>query len=190
MPRCLIIAGPNGAGKTTFAFKYLPKVGIAHFLNADMIASGLAPFAPETQALMAGRLFLSEIEVRVAAKEDFAFETTLSGRNYLKLVDRLQAEGWEVQLFYLALPDPGMSKIRVAERVAHGGHHIPDADIERRYPRSLKNLFDAYSMKVDRCRCYLNTGFPPTPIFERYGDNLIIQDADLFSGLKLRAGLE
>ena len=190
MPRCLIVAGPNGAGKTTFALKYLPTVQVARFLNADMIASGLSPFAPETQAAAAGRLFLTELEACVAAKEDFAFETTLAGRAYLKLIERLQADGWEVQLFYLALPTPNMSKSRVAERVSHGGHHIPDADIERRYPRSLKNLFNGYSMKVDRCRCYLNTGFPPKRVFERFGDTLIVQDAAIFADLQMLAGLD
>jgi len=189
MPRCLIIAGPNGAGKTTFALEYLPRVRVARFLNADMIASGLSPFAPETQAVMAGRLFLDEIEACIGARQDFAFETTLAGRGYLRLIDRLQADGWVVQLFYLALPDAIMSKQRVAERVSHGGHHIPDADIERRYPRSLKNLFNAYSMKVDQCRCYLNAGFPPQKIFEQSSKTLIVQNTAIYAELKTLAGL-
>lgn len=80
MPRCLIIAGPNGAGKTTFALEYLlGEAGITRFLNADMIASGLSPFSPEDKAAQAGRLFLEEIEAAIGARDDFAFETTLSG---------------------------------------------------------------------------------------------------------------
>ncbi len=144
MPRCLIIAGPNGAGKTTFALAYLRRVGIEHFINADLIASGLSPFHPERQAAAAGRLFLSEIEARIKTDADFAFETTLSGRGYLKLIDRLKSLGWDIELFYLALPSVEVSKSRVAERVAHGGHNIPAADIERRFPRSLNNLLDDY----------------------------------------------
>ena len=59
-PRCLIIAGPNGAGKTTFAREFLPHdAGIIHFVNADLIASGLSPLRPELAAMAAGRLFLS-----------------------------------------------------------------------------------------------------------------------------------
>jgi len=126
MPRCLIIAGPNGAGKTTFALNYLlAEADIKRFLNADMIASGLSPFAPEDQAAAAGRLFLGEIESCIALGQDFAFETTLAGRGYLKLIDRLHAAGWRVDLHYIALPGVAFSKSRVAERVRHGGHNIP-----------------------------------------------------------------
>ena len=150
-PVCWIIAGPNGAGKTTFAFTYLPE--IAHcrvFVNADLIAAGLSPLAPEQQLLAASRLFLNEIEQHIQASRDFAFETTLAGRGYLRLIQRLRAEGWRVELLYLALPTLEMSILRVAERVAHGGHSIPRADLERRFPRSLRNLFEAYSSAVGK----------------------------------------
>ncbi|WP_367027512.1 hypothetical protein ABZN20_09820 [Methylococcus sp. ANG] len=62
-PTCWNIAGPNGAGKTTFALEYLPRVAhCRHFINADLIAAGLSPLAPELQLLAASRLFLGEIE--------------------------------------------------------------------------------------------------------------------------------
>ena len=52
-----IIAGPNGAGKTTFARRFIPaSANITQFVNADLIASGLSPFAPEREAIQAGRL--------------------------------------------------------------------------------------------------------------------------------------
>ena len=136
-----IIAGPNGAGKTTFALEYMPQVaGCTRFINVDLIAAGLSPLAPERELLAASRLFLQEIEERIAAHEGFAFETTLAGRTYLRLVERLHTEGWRVELLYLALPSVEMSKLRVAERVAHGGNNIPVTDIERRFPRSLSHL--------------------------------------------------
>lgn len=110
MPTSWIIAGPNGAGKTTFALEYLPSVaGCRRFVNADLIAAGLSPLAPEQHLAPASRLFLREIEDCVAAREDFAFETTLAGRGYLKLIERLQAENWRLELIYLALE--GVDKI-------------------------------------------------------------------------------
>jgi hypothetical protein len=85
MPTCWIIAGPNGAGKTTFALRYLPEVaGCRRFINADLIAAGLSPLAPERELAAASRLFLHELEAAIKAGEDFAFETTLAGRTYLK----------------------------------------------------------------------------------------------------------
>jgi len=190
MPRCLIIAGPNGAGKTTFALEYLPnEARIIRFINADMIASGLSPFAPEKEAAAAGRLFLTEIEARIQAGEDFAIETTLSGRSYLKLIDRLKTAGWSVELLYLALPDVTVSKKRVIERVAHGGHNIPVADIERRFPRSLHNLLDDYRMRVDKCVCFMNDDDRADKIFEQVGDECIIVNPELYEYIRRLAGL-
>ena len=82
-PRVIIIAGPNGAGKTTFAREFLPnEAGCPVFVNADLIAAGLAPFAPDTVATRAGRLMLEEMQRHFAARISFAFETTLAGRGY------------------------------------------------------------------------------------------------------------
>lgn len=175
MPTCWIIAGPNGAGKTTFALEYLPKVAqCSRFVNADLIAAGLSPLAPERELMAASRLFLTEIESCIAAGEDFSFETTLAGRGYLKLISRLRAKGWRVELIYLALPSMQMSKLRVAERVAHGGHNIPALDIERRFSRSLGNLFNTFSVQVDACRCFMNSDATPDLVFEQQGRKLNI----------------
>lgn len=180
-PTCWIIAEPNGAGKTTFALEYLPNVaGCLHFINADLIAAGLSPLAPERQLLAAGRIFLQKIETRIAAREDFAFETTLSGRSYLRMIKRLRRDGWLVRLIYLALPNVEMSKLRVAERVAHGGHDIPATDIERRFPRSLRNLLNEFSKRVDSCSCYMNDQGSPVLVYEQHGGTRIIERDDYY----------
>jgi predicted ABC-type ATPase len=181
LPICWIIAGPNGAGKTTFALEYLPIVAqCKNFINADMIAAGLSPLEPESQLIAASRIFLQEIETRIQKKQDFAFETTLSGKSYLKLIERLQKDGWQVELVYLALPRMEMSKLRVAERVAHGGHNIPVKDIARRFPRSLKNLFMHFSHHVDCTRCFMNSGETPELIFEQQNDKRTIVHEDYY----------
>jgi len=66
-PTCTIIAGPNGAGKTTFALTYLPEIGCRNFVNADLIAAGLSPLAPEREYIEASRLFLREVNKPPAA---------------------------------------------------------------------------------------------------------------------------
>lgn len=178
---CFIIAGPNGAGKTTFALEYLPQVaGCSRFINADLIAAGLSPLAPERELLTASRLFLREIEECIVAREDFAFETTLAGRIYLRLIERLRANSWRVELIYLALPEVEMSKLRVAERVAHGGHNIPTSDIERRFPRSLQHLLNDFSHCVDNCTCFMNDGDSPVLIFEQCGSDRNIVHKDYY----------
>lgn len=188
MPTCWIIAGPNGAGKTTFALEYLPKVaGCTHFINADLIAAGLSPLAPERELVAASRILLQEIEERIAVAEDFAFETTLAGRGYLGLIERLQKQGWQVELIYLALPSLEMSKLRVAERVAHGGHNIPVKDIERRFGRSLHNLLNAYRLTANRTRCFMNNGSEPIPIFDQQGESVTVLDPKLYQDLMKEA---
>ena len=178
-PTCWIIAGPNGAGKTTFALEYLPNVaGCQNFVNADLIAAGLAPLAPEREQLAASRLFLREIRRHVEARHDFGFETTLAGRGYLRLVKELQATGWRVELIYLALPDVQMAKLRVRERVMHGGHDIPVDDIERRFGRSLVNLFERYADLVNRTVCLLNSGAKPTLVFTQQGADRTVIDPE------------
>ena len=75
--RIVIIAGPNGAGKTTFAREFLVReADCPIFVNADLIAGGLSPFAPEALAIRAGRLMIEEIKAHVRAGRSFAFETT------------------------------------------------------------------------------------------------------------------
>ena len=171
-PSCWIIAGPNGAGKTTFALEYLPRTaGCEVFVNADLIAAGLAPLAPEGRTMAASRVFLREISQNILARRDFGFETTLAGLAYRRLIKRLKSEGWRIELIYLALPSVEMAKHRVAERVRHGGHAIPARDIERRFLRSLDNFFAEYVFLADQSVCYCNADRDPVVVFTQRGDS-------------------
>jgi predicted ABC-type ATPase len=139
--KIIIIAGPNGAGKTTFAKDFLPQE--AHtfrFINADLIAAGLAPFNPESVSFKAARLMLNELDEYTKAGESFAFETTLSGTHYLQRIEEWKDLGYTVKLWFIALSSPELATSRVAERVAQGGHNIPEDVIRRRYKAGLENL--------------------------------------------------
>ena len=139
--KIIIIAGPNGAGKTTFAKNFLPQE--AHtfrFINADLIAAGLAPFNPESVSFKAARLMLSELDEHTKAGESFAFEATLSGIHYLQRIQEWEDLGYTVKLWFIALSSPELAISRVKERVAQGGHNIPEEVIRRRYAAGLENL--------------------------------------------------
>ncbi|WAJ69387.1 zeta toxin family protein [Catenovulum adriaticum] len=188
MPKCWIIAGPNGAGKTTFALEYLANiVKCTHFINADLIAAGLSPLAPEQELITAGKLLLKEIENCINKNKNFAAETTLAGKNYLKLIKRLKAQNWDVDLIYLALPSVELSKERVAERVKHGGHNIPISALERRFSKSLKNLFEAYSKEVDNCVCYINHLNFPEIVFDKNTEGTTVANRHYYDLLKEKA---
>jgi len=180
-PVCTIIAGPNGAGKTTFALQYLDKT--TRFINADLIASGLSPLSPELQQMKASRLFLKEIKSSILQKKSFAFETTLSGKTYVKLIQKLQKDNWIINLIYLYLPNVTMSLERVTERVKHGGHNIPKKSILRRYPRSLKNLIELYSPLCDTTICFDNANKQQALIFTQEKGKRSIESNELYQKL-------
>ncbi len=168
--KVIIIAGPNGAGKTTFACSFLPEEAqCPRFINADLIAAGLSPFAPEAAAIKAGRLMLQEIAECARRGENFAFETTLSGLAYLAHIREWRAQGYHVSLFFLALPDAEVAVARVAERVRQGGHHIPEDVIRRRFTAGLRNFEEAYRPAVDAWAKYNNMG--ESPVLLEWGEN-------------------
>jgi predicted ABC-type ATPase len=161
-PKIIIIAGPNGAGKTTFAREFLPQeAGCPVFVNADLIAAGLSPFAPERAAIQAGRLTLAAIAQHVARRESFAFETTLSGKAYARQIPQWRQLGYRVELFFLKLASADMAVQRVAERVRQGGHDIPEATIRRRFDAGARLFFDVYRPLVDQWVLYDNSGDEP-----------------------------
>ena len=150
-PTIIVLAGPNGAGKTTFARSFLPQeANCQRFINADLIAAGLSPFAPEAAALKAGRLMLREMESCVNRRESFAFETTLSGLGYLARFRQWRSMGYEISLYFLALPNAETAILRVAARIKQGGHNIPESVIRRRFTAGLHNFENIYKPEVDR----------------------------------------
>ena len=158
-PRCFIIAGPNGAGKTTFARRYVPGLGGAvHFINADLIAAGLSPFEPQLAAVAAGRLVLSELTRLVAAREDFAFESTLSGLGYAKHIEAWKASGYHIEIAFLRLASPKVALRRIANRVRQGGHDVPREDVERRFIRGWENFENVYKPLATAWTIYDNSG--------------------------------
>ena len=162
MPQILVIAGPNGAGKTTFAKEYLPnEADCPRFVNADLIAAGLSPFAPSLAAVRAGRLMLEEIERLFDRRHSFAFETTLSGMIWANKIAAWKEAGYRVEIIFLRLPDADMAVRRVAARVRQGGHDVPEETIRRRFAKGLRNFIEVYSLLADAWSLYDNSALPP-----------------------------
>jgi predicted ABC-type ATPase len=158
MPRVVVLGGINGAGKTTASRELLADVlKIPTFVNADAVARGLNGLNPESVSFAAGRIVLEQMNELVNARQDFAFETTLSARSYVNWLRDLRITGYEVLLYYYWLRSPEIAIARVAARVKSGGHHIPEADIRRRYSRSVRNFLDLYRIHADTWEVYDNT---------------------------------
>jgi predicted ABC-type ATPase len=157
-PTLLLIGGCNGAGKTTFARRLLPAEGIDRFLNADELARGLSPLKPELMAIRAGRLLLEEARRLIDTRCSFGLESTLSGKTYARLIEEAKAAGFFIMLHFLVVPSPDVSIERVAQRVRKGGHHVPDADIHRRFRRSVENFLQVYVPLADSWKVWDNEG--------------------------------
>jgi predicted ABC-type ATPase len=168
--KVVIIAGPNGAGKTTFARTFLPnEAGLPHFINADLIAAGLSPFAPERAAVRAARIMLDEISRAALGGESFAFETTLSGLAYARRIDQWRGEGYIVKLIFLKLSSVEEALARVTMRVRQGGHDVPADVVRRRFDVGWRHFEDIYRHRVDFWQCFDNSGL--TPVFLSEGSN-------------------
>ena len=170
MPEILILAGPNGAGKTTFAREFLVKeASCPRFINADLIAAGLNPFQPENAAIQAGRLMLETMRDAVSAGESFAFETTLSGRIYARMIPEWQELGYFVRLHFFRVSTLAKAIERVAQRVREGGHDVPEEVIRRRMKKGWRNFQETYRHMVDEWILYDSTTSSPV-IVERGGN--------------------
>jgi len=180
-PNLYIIAGPNGAGKTTFARKFLPDyVKCLEFVNVDLIANGISPFDPEAAALRAGRIMLEQIHSLAKRGADFGFETTLSGKTYVKLLQETKKKGYLVHIFFLWITNVELALERIRLRVRNGGHGIPDATVRRRFSRSLPNFLRVYKPLADSWTIFDNSGDVPRMIAIEESERIKILDADLF----------
>lgn len=144
-PIVIVLGGPNGAGKSTAAPRLLKgALGVVEFLNADMIARGISPFAPESAALAASEVMLQRMDALAAAGVSFGLESTLAARSLAPRLRELIDRGYEFHLVFLYLQSADLAVARVADRVRLGGHNIPETTIRRRYQAGLRNFFDLY----------------------------------------------
>jgi predicted ABC-type ATPase len=97
---------------------------------------------------------------------------------------RCKAKGYKVQIFYIALSSAALAVNRVALRVKLGGHNIPQADIERRFQRSLHNLYALYLPLADRWTVLDNAMGKLEPIAQGTASRTYVENIDKWLNLK------
>jgi predicted ABC-type ATPase len=109
---------------------------------------------------------LEEIARHAAAGRNFAFESTLAGLTYARMIAGWRASGYTVKLLFLSLPAPEDAIARVAMRVRQGGHDVPTETIRRRFASGLHNFGKVYRHRVDYWQPFDNSGVTPVLLEE------------------------
>lgn len=186
MPSLYIIGGANGSGKTTVSMSLLPNsLGCFEYVNADAIAAGLSPLNPESMAIEAGRLMIQRLRTLSNSGSDFAFETTLAARTFAPFIIDCKTKGYMINLIYFWLQSVDLAVERVAQRVASGGHSIPEDVIRRRYERGRFNLISLYLPLCDRWIIYDNSTNDARLIAEyNYSQQIVVYVSKIWNQIR------
>ena len=112
---------------------------------------------------------------------DFAFESTLSGKTYQAVIRTARRRGYRVHIFFLWTPSPTLALARIADRVAEGGHDVPERDVRRRFRRTLTNLVTEYRALADAIFFFDNSGPEPFLIFKEQDGRISIRDKERYT---------
>jgi predicted ABC-type ATPase len=174
-PKLIILGGANGSGKTTLAREFV-LVEKHDYLGADEIARELNPNNPENEAISAARLFSQRLEDYLANQKSVLVESTLSGLSLRKHLATAKTQDFEITILFVYLDSPELCIERVAARVAKGGHHVPDADIRRRFKRANINFWNVYKNLADKWSLFYNTSEIITQVANGDQEGLTILD--------------
>lgn len=138
-----MIAGPNGSGKSTLIAALREQgIDLGKYFNADDIAKTLSDTPEDVARRAQERVRVGRAEA-LAGGVSHSFETVMSHISHVEYMREAQTKGFEVRLYFVATDKPEINLLRVANRVAHGGHDVPQDRIISRYHRCLENLPDA-----------------------------------------------
>lgn len=162
-----IIAGANGSGKSTLAEVLLPAKKL-EFLNADEIAKEIAPKAINSVPISAGKVYFERLNEFFKNEKSFAVESTLSGNNIVRIINKAKSQNYKIVLVYSFLDNCTTCIERVKKRVKNGGHNVPEEDIIRRYYKSIVKFWDEYRLLADEWSLFYN-GYDYAPTIVSYG---------------------
>lgn len=150
-----LLAGPNGAGKSTFHEEVLgPATGLP-WINADEIAAARWPDVEVEHAYEASGLAAEERRGAIERRRSFITETVFSHPSKTELVRDAKAAGYRVTLHIILIPEE-LAVARVANRVQHGGHDVPETKVRGRYVRLWTHLAQSIGL-ADEAYIYDNS---------------------------------
>ncbi len=177
----MIVGGINGAGQTTPVEELRGRPGMkgALFRNPDQeTAAAMAAdpqMTPGAAQFLGLRIVLEAVHRALAEDRSVVTETVFASAAALGLMRTARSRGFGVRLVFVGAPTVEDAIARVANRVARGGHHVPEADMRRRWPRARSNLSQAVEIDV-----FADVGAEPRlmPIAMPRQGRVTIQDRD------------
>ncbi len=190
-PQIHVLAGVNGAGKSSIVGATIRANG-GEYYNPDEAAREIMAANPGVSQVQANAVAWEQgkrlLEKAIDQRLNFTFETTLGGNTMPALLAKAAAAGIDVRIFYVGLASAEEHIKRVKQRVAAGGHDIPEDDIRRRYRHSLMNLVNLLPVLTE-LKVYDNsatadpaTGKAPQPVLVLHTERgRIVAPSDLKS---------
>jgi len=178
-----LVAGANGSGKTTLAHELLREEKGLIFLNVDETAVKIGDHV----GLASGRIILTEINRTLSVGKSFVLESTISGNYHKRVLTEAKKMGYEVTMYYVFLDSYDLNLERIKNRVALGGHNVPDEDVIRRFYKSIRNFWDIINI-VDFWELYYNSGAACELIAKGNGDVICIINDDQYN--RFQGGLK
>ena len=166
-PELTVVIGAHGAGKTTWTRKgqrILPKP----FYNADSIAEGLGDANDRGLQRQAREIVDNAIDVDLAQRRSFGFESTYSGASRPAIVQRAKKLGYTTHAIFIGTEHHAINVSRVKRRVEEGGHDVAKSEIVRRWKAAWENLLKTWDC-FDRITIMDNSGSGPRVIAEVRG---------------------
>jgi predicted ABC-type ATPase len=182
-PVLVFLAGPNGAGKSTFFQVYIRALGLP-FANADEVAAGIRATGLASEDLAVDQLAFHKTEdlrrSLLDSRASFCTETVFSDEKGAKLAYLREARdrGYTVFLVFIGIDSPALSIARVSQRVAQGGHDVPDDKLSARFPRTMNNLQQAVSIAHHAFLFDNSSAQAPFRLIARYSDGALTERHD------------
>lgn len=139
----LVCSKKNFAGKKSKENAYLPAL-IADFIRYQLLLT----------------------------KRSFSFETVMSHPGKVDFISTAKDKGYKTYLYYLATESVKINLQKVENRVAEGGHDVPDEKVVKRYGKSLNLLYPALK-EVDRAYLIDTSKNKSEVILEKKNDGTI-----------------
>lgn len=139
IPVAVFLLGPNGSGKSSLR-RYLDLSDIQTNIDPDMLNRVYKDKFPNTYTVAAAKKALMMYDDGLKNGLNICLESTLAGHGTMLRIMAAKKLGYYTIAYYIGLNSVELNLERIALRVLHGGHDIPEDKVRKRFTESGQNL--------------------------------------------------